>query len=96
MTKRILCLFLLVLVFPASGLSAVKVGGELKMTVENAHTVLPRITDLASKEGVYIESISLQEPQLDEVFLHYTGKELRESGERELYGMAGAMRRQVR
>jgi ABC-2 type transport system ATP-binding protein len=74
----------------------VRVDGNLKMTVDDAHTVLPRITDLAAKEGVYIESISLQEPRLDEVFLHYTGRELRESGEREYYGMAAAMRRQVR
>lgn len=72
------------------------VGQCLKMTVDNAHTALPRITDLAAKEGVYIESVSLQEPQLDEVFLHYTGRALRESGEREYYGLAAAMRRQVR
>jgi ABC-2 type transport system ATP-binding protein len=76
--------------------SVSKVNGDLKMTVDNAHTVLPRITDLAAKEGIYIESISLQEPQLDEVFLHYTGRALRESGEREYYGLAAAMRRQVR
>ena len=66
------------------------------MTVDNAHTVLPRITELAAKKDIYIESISLQEPQLDEVFLHYTGRELRESGQREHYGMEAAMRRQVR
>ncbi len=68
----------------------------IKMTVDNAHTTLPRVMDLASKVGIYVESVSLREPRLDEVFLHYTGKELRESGEREYYGMAAAMRRQVR
>lgn len=74
----------------------VRVGEEVKMTVDNAHTVLPRITDLAARNDVYIESISLQEPQLDEVFLHFTGREIRESGQREHYGLAAAMRRQVR
>jgi ABC-2 type transport system ATP-binding protein len=76
--------------------SIVRVGDEIKMTVDNAHTVLPRITELAARNDIYIESISLQEPQLDEVFLHFTGKEIRESGQREHYGLAAAMRRQVR
>lgn len=82
----------------ASGLvkTIVRTDQEIKMTVDNAHTVLPRLTDLASKEGIYIESVSLQEPRLDEVFLHYTGRQIRESGERERYGMEAAMRRQVR
>jgi ABC-2 type transport system ATP-binding protein len=76
--------------------SIVRAGRCIKMTVDNAHTVLPRITELAAKKDVYIESISVQEPQLDEVFLHYTGREIRESGQRELHGMEAAMRRQVR
>jgi ABC-2 type transport system ATP-binding protein len=82
----------------ASGLakSIVKVDKDLKMTVENAHTVLPRITDLATAHGIYVESVSLQEPRLDEVFLHFTGKELRESGEREYSGLTAAMRRQIK
>ncbi|MGA9141690.1 MAG: ATP-binding cassette domain-containing protein [Methanocella sp.] len=76
--------------------SAVRVGEDVKMTVDDAHKVLPRITELAAKQDIYIETISLQQPQLDDVFLHYTGRELRESGERERYGMEAAMRRQVR
>ena len=82
----------------ASGLvkSAVRVDREIKMTVANAHTVLPRLMDLAAKEGIYVESVSLQEPSLDEVFLHYTGRQIRESGDREHYGLEAAMRRQVR
>ena len=67
------------------------------MTVDNAHTVLPRITELAAKKDIYIESISLQEPQLDEVFLtlHRQG-DPGVGGQRELHGMEAAMRRQVR
>ena len=76
--------------------SAVEVSGDVKMTVGNARTALPRITELATQHGIYIESISVQEPQLDDVFLHYTGRGLRDSGERELYGMEAAMRRQIR
>ena len=82
----------------SSGLvkSIVRINSCLKMTVENAHTVLPRLTDLAAAHGIYIESVSLQEPRLDEVFLHYTGRELRESGETEYSGLTAAMRRQIK
>ncbi|HMK45806.1 MAG TPA: ATP-binding cassette domain-containing protein [Methanocella sp.] len=82
----------------ASGLAKCTViaNHEIKITVNNAHTTLPRITELAADHNIHIETISLQQPQLDDVFLHFTGKELRESGQREFYGMAGAMRRQIR
>ena len=76
--------------------SVALVDRDVKMTVENAHTALPRVMELAVRRGVRIVSISLQEPRLDEVFLHYTGRELRESGEREYHGLEAAMRRQVR
>ena len=75
--------------------SVVIVGEEVKMTVDNAHTILPTVVDIASKNGVFIDSISLQEPQLDDVFLHYTGKALRE-GSKELSGMVAMRRRSIR
>ncbi len=65
------------------------------MTVDNAHTVLPAVVDVASKNSLFIDSISLQEPQLDDVFLHFTGKALREGG-KELRAWSHAMRRSVR
>jgi ABC-2 type transport system ATP-binding protein len=70
-------------------------GEEVKMIVDNAHTILPSVVDIASKNGIFIDSISLQEPQLDDVFLHYTGKALRE-GSKELSGMVAIRRRSVR
>ncbi len=76
--------------------TAVSVDSEIKMTVNDADRTLPRITELAAQLGIYIETISVQQPQLDDVFLHYTGRELRESGGREYHGMEAAMRRQVR
>lgn len=76
--------------------SATIAGNEVKMTVDNAHTVLSHVVDIASKNGIIIESISLQEPQLDDVFLHYTGRALREGGGKELSGMSVIMRRQIK
>ena len=77
--------------------SAVIVDDEVKVAVDSAHTILPRIMDIAAKSSIYIESISVQEPQMDDVFLHYTGKELREGGgKEELSGMGAIMRRQIK
>jgi len=76
--------------------SAVIAGSEVKITVESAHTLLPQVMSIASSNGIFIESISLQEPQLDDVFLHYTGRALREGGGKELSGLGAVMRRKIR
>jgi len=76
--------------------SVVIVGEEVKITVDSAHTILPSIVNIAALNRIFIESISLQEPQLDDVFLHYTGRALREGGGKELSGMGAIMRRQIR
>ncbi len=71
------------------------VDGEVRITVDSAHTVLPKVVDIASKAGIYIDSIYLKEPQLDDVFMHYTGRALREGG-KELTGMGMMMRRKYK
>ena len=76
--------------------SVVIAGDEVKVTVDSAHTILPSIVNIAALNHIFIESISLQEPQLDDVFLHYTGRALREGGGKELSGMGAIMRRQIR
>jgi ABC-2 type transport system ATP-binding protein len=70
-------------------------GDEVKIAVDNAHTILSKVVDTASRNGIVIESIFLREPQLDDVFLHYTGRALREGG-KELSGMGAIRRRQIR
>ncbi|HMK45364.1 MAG TPA: ATP-binding cassette domain-containing protein [Methanocella sp.] len=68
----------------------------LNLSVKNAHTVLPRVVEVAAANGIYIESISLREPDLDDVFMHYTGRNIRQSSGKELSGMAAIMRRRIR
>jgi ABC-2 type transport system ATP-binding protein len=75
--------------------SAVIAGDEVKITVDHAHSILSHVIDIASRNGIVIESISLQEPQLDDVFLYYTGRGLRE-GSKELSGMGAIRRRQIK
>jgi ABC-2 type transport system ATP-binding protein len=40
--------------------------------------VLPRLFDAASKVNVRITSVDIQEPNLETVFLHLTGRALRD------------------
>lgn len=46
--------------------------------VDDSNRVLPRLFDAASKVGVRITSVDIQEPNLETVFLHLTGRALRD------------------
>ena len=71
-------------------------GRELNLSVENLHTTLPRIVELGISAGIYIESISIREPDMDDVFIHYTGHEIRESGGVELRYVKAMKRRGIK
>ncbi len=71
-------------------------GGELEITVRDGKTLLPRIVEIASTNNIYVESVSLREPNLEDVFLHYTGRAIRvESGD-ELHGLSAIRRRKIK
>jgi linearmycin/streptolysin S transport system ATP-binding protein len=52
--------------------------GKVTALVDDSNRVLPRLFDAASKSGVRITSIDIQEPNLETVFLHLTGRALRD------------------
>ncbi len=52
--------------------------GHLTLLAEDSNQVLPRLFESASQAGVRITSVEIQEPNLEAVFLHLTGKALRE------------------
>jgi len=72
------------------------VDGALEITVRNGRVVMPRIMELATQNNVYVESILLREPNLEDVFLHYTGRTIREDAGKELHGASAARRRAIR
>jgi len=72
------------------------VDGALEITVRNGKAVMPRIMELATQNNIYVESLLLREPNLEDVFLHYTGKSIREDTGKELHGAAAARRRAIR
>ncbi|MBT0159543.1 ATP-binding cassette domain-containing protein [Candidatus Bathyarchaeota archaeon A05DMB-2] len=78
------------------GLSGAHViNGTVEVTVKNGKSMLPRIV-MATKNDIFIESISLREPNLEDVFLHYTGRTIRADSSREPHGIAAIQRRKIR
>jgi len=52
--------------------------GKVTALVDDSNRVLPRLFEAASRHGVRITSVDIQEPNLETVFLHLTGRALRD------------------
>jgi ABC-2 type transport system ATP-binding protein len=52
--------------------------GKITALVDDSNRVLPRLFAAASREDVRITSVDIQEPNLETVFLHLTGRALRD------------------
>ena len=52
--------------------------GKITVLVDDSNRVLPHLFEEASKAGVRITSVDIQEPNLETVFLHLTGRALRD------------------
>jgi ABC-2 type transport system ATP-binding protein len=72
------------------------VNGTIEITVRNGESMLPRIVETATQNKIHVESISLRAPNLEDVFLHYTGRMIRADGGREPHGIAAIQRRKIR
>ena len=55
-------------------------GDQLRLYVEDGSAALPGLLRLLDRERIALKSISLSEPTLDDVFLHQTGRSLRDAG----------------
>ena len=54
------------------------VNGEVILTVPAATEALPAVVSKATESGIHIRSIDIEEPNLEAVFLHLTGRALRD------------------
>nr|WP_255430830.1 ATP-binding cassette domain-containing protein [Candidatus Nitrosopumilus sp. SW] len=53
-------------------------GSKLTLFVSNGTEVIPKVFQISSNIGIKITSISLTQPTLDDVFISYTGHEIRD------------------
>lgn len=68
----------------------------LELTAPKGKALLPKIVDMASHNNITIDAVSVREPSLEDVFLYYTGREIRAEGGSELHGVAAIKRRAIR
>jgi len=66
------------------------------VTVRQGKALMPKVMELAINNNIIIDSIALREPNLEDVFLHYTGRVIRSDSGRELHGFAAIQRRKIR
>lgn len=68
-------------------------GREVKVGVSHANLLLPKIMESAIKAGIRIESVTISNPDMNDVFIHYTGKNLSDDETRERTGRVAMMKR---
>ncbi len=69
--------------------------GRVRLDVENATEALPQIFELASRSGIRILEATYHRPTLNDVFLHLTGREIRDEAD-ERGAMKAKMKRRMR
>ncbi|WP_461863245.1 ATP-binding cassette domain-containing protein [Thermococcus sp.] len=54
--------------------------GRVRLDVQNAGEAVPKLFELAQEKGVRILEVTYHRPTLNDVFLHLTGREIRDEG----------------
>jgi|Deesub1362A_J573_1020465.scaffolds.fasta_scaffold08502_2 ABC-2 type transport system ATP-binding protein len=70
-----------------------EVDGSCQLVVREGEKSMPQILSLLSEKDFSVESVFLKKPSLDDVFLHYTGRELREESGEDVRRTQMALRR---
>ncbi|MEM3832214.1 MAG: ATP-binding cassette domain-containing protein [Thermoprotei archaeon] len=73
---------------------AKNIGETIRIKTKDGSSVAPKIIEMLNKNGINVTKISITEPTMDEVYMEYTGKSLRE--EQANWEEAFAMRRTLR
>jgi ABC-2 type transport system ATP-binding protein len=52
--------------------------GQVSVTVEMGERRVPELVSLAQAHGIRVDSVLLRKPSLEDVFIHFTGRTIRE------------------
>ncbi len=71
------------------------VDSSIKIKVKNGEEVAPKIMENLVKDNIKVITLSISQPTMDEVYMEYTGKSLRDeqSSSEEAFGLMRTMRR---
>jgi ABC-2 type transport system ATP-binding protein len=58
-----------------------KTNGLVILVNTDGTRLLPRIMEMLGRHGITLETVNLKKPSMDDVFVHFTGRELRDGGE---------------
>lgn len=58
--------------------SAKELNGEINVTVEMGERRIPELVSIAHDHGIHVNSVLLRKPSLEDVFIHFTGRSIRE------------------
>jgi len=58
--------------------SAVEENGEVSITVEIGERRVPELVSIAHDRGIHVNSVLLRKPSLEDVFIHFTGRSIRD------------------
>ncbi|MBA7689685.1 Linearmycin resistance ATP-binding protein LnrL [subsurface metagenome] len=67
--------------------------GTVELNIDGGDERLPELIDFADENGFAISSIDLRQPSLEDAFLYYTGREIREEEGNLMELWKGVMRR---
>jgi ABC-2 type transport system ATP-binding protein len=56
------------------------IDGEVKLMVESGENLIPAVVEFASKEGFPVKSVELEHPNLEDVFIKFTGSKISSEG----------------
>lgn len=69
------------------------VDGEIQATVTDANSLLPVIIEKALENSIRITTVHIVHPDMNDVFMHYTGHDIRADQGRERFGRLAMMKR---
>jgi ABC-2 type transport system ATP-binding protein len=66
---------------------------KIHITVRDGERFAPKLLSFAEREGIKVNSINIRRPSLEDVFLHYTGREIRDDELSEKEGFKSFVKR---
>lgn len=71
-----------------------RINGEIKLMVESGENLVPTIVNFANENNIFVNSIELEHPKLEDVFIQYTGKPITQgSGNKSKKGRFNMLKR---
>jgi ABC-2 type transport system ATP-binding protein len=60
--------------------------GTIGIEVQNTDTALPKVFKIATESNIEIQQVRMRAPSLEDVFIYYTGKALRDEDAGDVMG----------